>query len=108
MDFSRNINNFRRFTGGVEGNALMWYAFFGIVILIAIFIAMWQYEFFGCLNSRINIDGKCVNKCPEGYTYWNDDKLDEKKVMCSNNGFIGINFLKPTPTPVPTAAPLKK
>ena len=100
MDVSSSFYNLSRFSGSMEGGSMVVWLVLGLIGLVAIFVAMWQYEFFGCTSGRMVIDGKCVNMCPEGLTFGRYLE-DEKKVTCSKDHFIYL------PYPTPTAAPKK-
>lgn len=89
MNVSESFNNFARFTGGMEGNNMALLLIIGAVLLVFIFVVMWQYEYFGCTSGRTTVDNKCVNWCPTGSTY-KLTNLDGKTVTCADDK---TNFL---------------
>jgi hypothetical protein len=101
MNVSTNLNNLSRFSGGMEGNNMAVLIILGLVSLIAIFVAMWQYEYFGCTNGRMVVDGKCVDMCPEGLKFGSYNE-EHKQVSCSKDGILFTPY--PTPTPAPKKA----
>lgn len=98
MNLSESFINFSKFTGGVEGNNMALLLIVGSVLLVFIFVVMWQYEYFGCLTGRMVVHGKCVNMCPEGLKFGSYNE-DLKQVSCSKDGILFIPYATPTPAP---------
>jgi hypothetical protein len=109
MDVSRSFNNLSRFSGGKDGSNMAVWIVLGLIGLVAIFVVMWQYEFFGCTNGRMVLNGKCANMCPEGLTFGSvGTENNVKKVSCSKDNIFYSFYPIPTEAPVPTPAAAAK
>jgi hypothetical protein len=116
MDFSNYLNQqLNSMFGGnqnMEGGGLLVWVVLVLVIVGAVGVYLYLNEYFGCNSGRLLVDGKCVNLCPEGYTFKKTD-LEAKVAVCTK-GDKDTNYALPTPkpaaadassTPAPTTTP---
>jgi len=106
MDFSNYLNQqLNSMFGGnqhMEGGGLLVWVVLVLVIVGAVGVYLYLNEYFGCNSGRLLVDGKCVNLCPEGYTFKKTD-LEAKVAVCTK-GDKDTNYALPTPTPKPADA----
>jgi hypothetical protein len=99
MDFSNLNQSLNNMLGGAEGGGAAVWILALVVVLAAVGVYMYLNEYFSCSSGRVSVDGKCVNMCPEGYTFKSLDEKTKGNAICTDaKGVDGT-------VPIPTAAP---
>lgn len=108
MDFSKLLNqNLNSMLGGAEGGGAMVWVVALVVVLAAVGVYMYLNEYFSCSAGRVSVDGKCVNICPEKYTFKSMDANNSKNGVCTKDGETpAVDYSVPLPTPTPSATPV--
>jgi hypothetical protein len=116
MDFIKSLheslNNIlgdNQMTGGdMNGGASIYTWLIVIVVLVAVGAYLYLNEYLMCTSGRVSIDKKCVNMCPEGYSFLNVNTGNNTMVDCTDLTLGGTKVFKipqPQPKVTPTNTP---